>query len=233
MFRDIEDEYKKEDATIKGWITHRYTKIAHRISNFFHNIVYFIQKITRSHHCSNLDLWDLYSHLAKITLPKLVAFRAQKINGYPNNFSEWSDNCGYTKEEYDKAKSDGSIVGGEMDAWLKTIDEMIFAFEFVLYFESWDKKKKQIFIDKYKLPDLEAKIPENLHISYEYSGAEDSEASYISSGEKLSSEEQAEKKYTFLGEDRFYHNYTLEEELQKRASKGFELFGKYFRSLWD
>ena len=41
------------------------------------------------------------------------------------------------------------------------------------------------------------------------------------------------EKYSYLRRIVRYHNVNANIEIQKRASKGFELFGKHFLDLWD
>jgi len=127
-------------------------RIKYQIKNFFLHIKWSLQKMFRKYHCSDLNLWNLDIHLAKIILPKLIAFRSMPRLGYPASLQDENE-------------------------WEKILDEMIFAF-------------------KYTLADAEIKRKE------------------------------FEKKYGEINKE----NYV---KFEKRSQKGLELFGLYFRNLWD
>jgi len=127
-------------------------KIKYQIRNFFLRIKWSLQKIFRRGHCSDRNLWNLDIYLAKIILPKLIAFKSMPRVGYP------------------------ALLRDENE-WEKILDEMIFAF-------------------KYVLADAEIKRKE------------------------------FEKEYGEINQENYI-------KFEKRAQKGFELFGLYFRSLWD
>lgn len=65
------------------------------------------------------ELWSLDFSIARFVLPRLKAFRQQKINGVPASFL--SKDGGDSPEEVDKA----------IEAWKAEIDKMILAFEII------------------------------------------------------------------------------------------------------
>jgi len=204
-----------------------YSLFKHHIPGFIKEIKWCFQRLFRKHGCADIDFWGLDYHLAKIILPKLIAFRSQKLHGHPMDFSDWSedDNIGMTKEEYDEAKAKGDFIGGGHEKWLEIIDEMIFAFEYLLYTDSFDKKEKK-FYEKYGYKNPYRETDDNLTWGYNY---KTKNGDHCSSGDS----NLEEKGYIMIGKHKSYHDMELLREISVRAKKGFELFGKYFMNLWD
>jgi hypothetical protein len=205
------------------------------IVSAYWKVKYFFQKMFRKNHTSDYEEFELFSVLAKYILPKLKAFRASNIHGYPTVFGDWGSEgdpkyggMGITKAQYERDKKKGIYVGGGQEAWLKVLDEMIFAFESLSY-DGIDSKKSLAFLKKYKLPNPFLEVPENKHPSYYYKSVDSN--NFMMSGEPI--KEKDKSKYTFLGQDFHYHNYEVEKQIHERRQKGFELFGKHFQSLWD
>jgi hypothetical protein len=207
--------------------------------NLWWDIRYFLQRLFRASHTSNDEMWDLCNPLAKKILPKLKAFRNyldEHGSGYPTYFCDWNDDpkygkygwMGITKAQYMKDKKAGQYGGGGWKAWLKTVDEMIFAFEHILYMDIVESKEGLAFLKKYHLPNIWAKTRANRHASYYYRSKR---GNFMSSGRPVKKSE--EKKYTFLGKNYYYHNYEAEKKIFERAQKGLELFAKHFMSLGD
>ena len=186
--------------------------LKNRVEMMFDEVKWFFQRLFRSHHCADIDLWGMDSCLAKTILPKLKAFRRQPFHGYPSCFCEYEENCGMTKEEYDAAKTKGDIIGGEMPKWLETIDKMIFALEFILIDQGTNKKLMKKFKRVYG--DWEAEIPENKQVINWYESKKD---------DSVTTDETAGKLY----------NMKLYDDLRLKCQEGLDLFGKNFNSLWD
>jgi len=239
MFDDGGGKYIRDVENFGDWMFNLsppvYRFFVHRIPDFFRNIKWILQKIFRKHHCSDLDLWGLDSHLIKIILPKLIAFRKRDLHGYPCNFSQWDESLkdgggmGLTREEYDKAKAEGHYVGGEMEGWKKTLDEMIFAFEYHLYSDEFGKKQKS-FYEKYGYEDPHRQTEDNISWHYNYSTPD---GGHMYSGELVDLTEENYKGYTLLGKSKSYYDMQTYKEIAQRAQNGFKLFGKYFQNLWD
>jgi len=166
-----------------------YRFFVHFIPQCFYDVKYFFQRIIRKHHSADIDLWGLDYHLARIILPKLKAFRSRDLHGHPASFCDWDENIGISKEDYDKNFKEGVYVGGGQDAWLKTLDEMIYAFEYLLYSDSFDKKQKQFF-EKYGYLDPYRETDDNLSWGWNYKS---SDGGRMSCGERLSEEEEKSK----------------------------------------
>jgi hypothetical protein len=231
---------KKENPILRKLsIIFWYRSIA-RIPDWYREVKWFFQRLFRSYHASDCDIWGLHDHLAPIILGKLKAFRASPLHGYPSIFSEWGyEGCtdeyggmGMTKEEYDKAREAGDFVGGEFDAWLKTLDEMIFAFDFMTNYEASDKKRDAM-LARYGLEYPHKKIPENKRVNYVYRiGKKGEKDSHIMTSH-VPPDDPENKNREYLGEDIGYYNFELERKYYERVQKGLSLFAKHFMSLWD
>jgi hypothetical protein len=208
------------------------------LADTFRNIKWFFQRVFRSSHASDCDLWGLNHRLAEIILPKLVAFRKKEPHGYPCDFCDWEPSkndpkyggLGITKKEYDAAKKKGNYVGGGHKAWMAVIDEMIFAMEHTLVDDSCDEKKEAAFFKKWNMENPQAEIKNNAKIQYKYEEV-GKDKPMIMMTEKPPS--KVEKKWKLLEKSIHYYNGEAMKKLWDRHQKGMELFGKYFGGLWD
>lgn len=141
-------------------------------------IYWFIQKIDRGY--SDCDLWGLYDHLSDIILPRLKSFRYSSRKGVPSSFVLPMDDNELTESTKN---------------WNKTLDKMIFAFEYISSNEGFEKW----FVKKY--------------------------------GDVFQKDERYKIK-TYSDEECHYNRW-LHEEFENRCQEGLELFGRYFRNLWD
>lgn len=198
------------------------------------SIKYYTQRIYRKSHTSDRDLFELYPRLTDLILPKLEAFKNSHRAGHPMCFCDWTPTkddpkyggMGMTKAQYEKDKKKGIFKGGGMKAWDKTLDEMIFAFNFIKYHE-YGGKKQAAFFERYKIKDPTAETKANMHLNYVYKSKEDGHMMW--SGERLKNE----KKYELVKTEPIYYNTESEKALYERAEKGLQLFAKHFLSLWD
>lgn len=208
------------------------------IPDGLNSVKYFFQKMFRSHHTADYELWGLGDHLAKIILPKLIAFRNMNLHGHPIDFSEWEEEhgdyggIGITKVDYDKAIESGDMVGGGLDKWLETLDEMIFSLEYMLYHDGYDNKgqpsrKRRMFYKKHGLLDPYRETDDNLSWHYRY---KDRKNGYtMETSELLLNDE----KYEIVGKFAVYLDHEESKKHAERAHEGFKLIGKYFWNLWD
>lgn len=205
-----------------------------KIPDFFREIKWAFQRTFRSNHASDRDIWGLADHLTPILLGKLKAFRASPLHGYPAAFCDWDPedesghgHVGMTKEDYDKAKAEGHYVGGGFDAWLEALDKMVFAFDFLCYYEDFNEKRRDAMLARHGLEYPHKKIPENRKVHYAYK----SKDHYMSS--HLPPDDPDNKDREFLGEEISYYNFDLERKYYEKVQEGLELFAKYYLSLWD
>jgi hypothetical protein len=207
--------------------------IFRRIKDMYCSVKYLIQRIFRPNHLSDVDLWNLDSTMAKWIYPRLKAFIERKRYGYASIFSEYNENEWESKEQYDKAIKEGKHLGGGAEAWEKVLQEMIFAFEWKVYYECCeDEKQRDKFCKKWNIKNPHKKKLENKHIYYEYKSLEPEFARCTSDDSELDKKEP--EKYLFLRRCVHYYDSKYDVEvIEKRARKGFELFGKYFLDLWD
>ena len=175
-----------------------------KVINFFCNIKWFFQRIFRSYHASDCDLWGLSHHLADVILPKLKAFRRSNLHGYPQYFSDDEDHPGE--------------IGGGFDKWMETLDDMIFAFEFMQAEEAPDESKIRKEFNK-KYGDWEEKTEANKKTMSWYRNEDGLMTSEV--GDELVSEHV------------YYYNNDLYMKHHVRAQEGLEKFGKFFWNLWD
>lgn len=150
MFKDIEKSKIPWYEKI-SWFFHRWFE--RLISNPIREVKWFLQKVFRKNHTSDIELWGLYEYLSKYILRKLKAFKNYDRVGYPSTFASYYKDEWRSKEEYDKAVEKGDMKGGGSEAWEKCLDEMIFAFEFIIYYEHHNDKKRLAFCEKYGLED--------------------------------------------------------------------------------
>jgi hypothetical protein len=215
----------EESSWIKDLIYNIKCFFKYRLSDKIYRIKWYSQRVLRPYHSSDCDLWGLDHHLAEIILPKLKRFRSLGLHGYPMAFSEYDPNFGMTEEEYN---NDPYYVGGEMDAWLSVIDEIIFAFEYVLYSDNFDKSSKA-FYTRYGYKDPYRETEDNLSWGFSYVRID---GTHCMCGEQdLVNLDPKDIKY--IRKSKTYVDYNLIRTIGDRAQKGFELFGKYYMSLGD
>lgn len=164
-----------------------------RLIDWFYEVKYFFQRIFRSNHASDRDIFELFPRLAEIILPKLKTFR-KKTYAHPGDFVD--------DENYK-----GSVGGGQ-EKWNEYLDEMIFAFEFILADNFMNDKQLERFKKKYG--DWELKKPENLRMP------------------NLG----VTKEYYIGMVKEYYFDSKMYEAMHERCNNGLKLFGEYFRALW-
>jgi len=176
------------------------------VGNFFFSIKENFQRLTRPSHASDTDLWDLSELMIRRLLPMILAFRKMEKNSIPMDFIEYSEKSWEwkSKDEYENAIKEGRIKGGGTEGWEKTIDEIIFAFEWYLYCRHRSAQGEDAlkFYEKYGYKNPYAEIEENKSVSLN-------------------------------GEFVQYRNEQIVDEIEKRADKGFKIFFEYFLDFWD
>jgi hypothetical protein len=204
-----------------------------RIRDMYYSIKYMIQWIFRPNHLSDMELWNLDLTMAKWIYPRLKVFVKKKRNGYPGIFSEYNKNEWKSKEEYEEAIKTGKHLGGGTEAWDEILQEMIFAFEWKIYYEDYNnEKQRDKFCKKWGIKNPHEKRLENKRINYVYKSLEPGFAGCTSDDPELDKKEP--EKYLFLRRHVYYYDVKYDTEIiARRAQKGFELFGKYFSNLWD
>lgn len=202
-------------------------RIPFRIKDFLKSIKYLLQRIFRKSHASDLQLWNLGYDIIKYTYPKLKAFVEMDKSGYPIDFEEYNSEHWKSKEEYNKSLEAGDHTGGGKEKWNEILNEMLFAFEFK-YLE--DSAKDDGFYKRWNIENPYEEKEENLRFSYQYNLEN---GRMISTSEPLSDEEIKKRGATLNNLRKYHLNYELLNEHEKRAQRGFELFGKYLTTMWD
>lgn len=226
------------------WLKYFFPRKWIKIKDIYYEIKYAIQKIFIGY--SDMQVIEMYSELAHHIWPIIKDYR-KNHQGYPAVFSEYNEDEWGSKEKYDKAIADGSMLGGGSEAWLKIVDQIIFSFEFIITEDSSPrtrKEKKMVKEFKNKYGDVWEKKDNNKQ-KYNYhlfvNENEDIKDTDIASAhipeenfdENTIAEEEA-KGMTYKGfkKRNFYHNDELAKELNDKCEKGLELFGKWFRAFW-
>jgi hypothetical protein len=156
----------------------------------------------------NYDTWSLDHTLAQIIYPALLQLKATK-HGVPHNFStvggeDWSD-----QDSFDFYKEDtNELFDQRVKEWDETLDKMIWAFQ-------------QLAFDNYE--------EQYYHGKAEYD--------FVKSDKQYPNPITGKLEDTFQMVDKNpdEHWYDSEGHLlhEQRIQEGLELFGKYYRSLWD
>jgi hypothetical protein len=203
------------------------------LKDCFYNIQYMLQRIFRSNHIADIDRWNMGFCMARWLYPRIKAFVAQNRHGYPGCFSEYHENEWKCREEYDQAVRDGKILGGGAEAWNNILQEILFAFEWLLEYDDWkSEKRRDAFCKKWGLRNPHEKSIENKRVGYVYDCLEPGLATCISEEPELDKKEP--EKYRFRKRYVYYYDVRYDTEvIGKRAQEGFEAFGKYFQNFWD
>jgi len=224
---DFDDEREKIKFYKKLFFFLKY-----RTRDLYYDIKYKSQRIFRRNHLSDIDLWGFDSTMAEWIYPRLKAFINKKRHGYPGIFSEYNENEWENREKYNKAIAAGIYLGGGSEAWEKTLQEILFAFEWKLHFKDYStESQRDNFCKKWNIKNPFTKNLENKFIHYKYKCLEPDLAFCISDKPDLDKKEP--EKYSYTGRVVSYYNVKVHHEIQERAQRGFELFGKFFLSFWD
>jgi hypothetical protein len=155
------------------------------------------------------DTYDMDSTLALIVLPMLKQLKERKHG------AAYVDPDDVPKELRPKEKDEYGTDDTHFARWDWVLNEMIFAFETKAGdLQEWDDE----FHETGEMSDMEfvGIGPAQLRLfPDEHGEMEDYELYEWKSGKKRKFDQEGYKKY------------------QKRISKGFELFGKYYEGLWD
>jgi hypothetical protein len=233
FFDDGDGDHKKiRNHAEKLLIKIGFYRFIHWVSELPGEIKCVCQHVFSKGHISYKDLWSLDFVFAKWMYPRLKRFIASNRHGYPSDFSEYVDHEWKSREEYDKAISDGRIHGGGMEAWNKILNEMLFWFEWRLNYKWGSEKEEEAFCKKWGLKNPHAHIAENKQIDYVYKDLTPGMATMMS--EESDCDVKEPDKYVFLGRRVMYYNVKYDcDVIGKRAEARLALFGKYLENLWD
>lgn len=156
----------------------------------------------------NTDLWDGPENLAAIIYPFLKKYK--KISdGYPGEFGK--------KRPWEEDSEDNK---DRLEEWNAIVDKMIFA---MYWKKEWDNPfKKEYFKNKSKILKLHKKELNKLSDE----DIQTHNGSYWRSSPRAKREDELCQELS----DQYYKNLSEHERL---VQEGCELFGKYFRHLWD
>jgi len=154
------------------------------------------------------DTWGLDHTLALIILPALIQLKHTK-HGVPSNFVNDSAEDYHSQATFEFMKDDKDEVFQKgCDKWEETLDKMIWSFQQIV-FEDYDSK--------YHHGDMKI-------------GWKESPREYLNpiTG-------KMEKVFEMVDENPSEHWYDIvgHQLHEERIQEGLELFGKYYRNLWD
>jgi hypothetical protein len=156
----------------------------------------------------NYDTWSLDHTLAHVIYPGLVQLRATK-HGVPSEFANVGGDNASSQDSFDfyKETYDEAFDLG-IDRWNETLDKMIWSFDQIL---------RADYDEKYHHGKLEWDFVESDHT---YPNPVTG---------------KLEKTYQMVDKNPNEHWYDMEGHTlhEERIQEGLELFGKYFRNLWD
>ena len=237
----------------------RIKRIFHFFEGWFYSVKVFFQRLFDKDHLSPNDIWNLSWSLAPKIYKYILRFKKMERNGYPGYFSEYNENEWKCKEDWKQAVKDGRFdpdvsagtISGK-DKWEQILDKILFSFEWLTQIEGClSDRKAQAFYDKWGLKNPYAENEENKRVDYIYEmlpnyikEQEDNDKTGLMKDygglapECMSSQSDLHikdpDKYRLLGEKVMYYNIEYEMDvIEKRVQEGLDLFGKYFRNLWD
>ena len=186
-----------------------------------------LQRMFRKNKLADCDIWNANYVLSKKILDAVVAYKKSDRHGYPGTFSEYNDHEWKCKEDYDAKIANGDMIGGGPDAWEKILDKIIMAFEYLV--NDGNREKEKEWFTKYFGFSPYDENECNLHISYSYKplDAKKNIGSVMSSTmPDLDTVEWCTKSTSYLNMDLIFY-------AEEYVNEGCELFGKFFRNLWD
>ncbi len=159
----LDDKDRKLDdwafEHLPGWLY----RVPTRIRSVMFEVKSILQKIFRRNHLSDKEVWNTGSYMIANIHRRLVAFIKTERMGFPSAYADYEENLGWTRDEYDKAKANGNVIGGGKEQWEKDLNEMLFACEFEM---NESKRNEELFYKKWKIESPFAKTKENLCESF-------------------------------------------------------------------
>jgi len=115
-----------------------------KISDVYTSLKYYIQRSFRGY--SDYQVIELFSSEASHILPILKGFR-EHTECIPPAFAEWAPEYGVLQGEYEASPD---YVGGGFEAWLETIDNIIWSFTFLVAQDEPTTRKEKVWVKEFK-----------------------------------------------------------------------------------
>jgi len=157
----------------------------------------YYQKLVRDTHTSDEECWDLFYYLSVDIYKKLKEFR-----------------------RFQETKGIGIPVGLSNEKWLSIIDEMLFAFWYIISEDGSTKIAKEFKKTYGDIYEEDEKYNDPFKI---FKNKETGE---------LSNQKHSEEDETIF-DLKCYYNKDLHMKFEVRKEKGLKLFSKYFQNLCD
>jgi hypothetical protein len=219
LYQD-EENFK---PTIKLFFYSLYRTIRGLPPIFFFRMLF--QKIFRFNHISDCELWETSDTMAKKILPLLYAFKKMKRHGIPNIYSEYDENSGWeSKEAYDEAVKNGTIIGGGEEVWERDIDHIIHSLEYV----AWESSKKinKWYIDNFGMDPYS----EDIRNKYKYYTFKNKGSNGLRG---MTFHNPPDREVENLEEHESYGNHELLQYIDNYVNAGLMKLGYLWRNFWD
>jgi hypothetical protein len=190
-----------------------------------------LQRIFRSNHLADCDIWEAGYTIAKQSLKIVKAFKDYDRHGIPSIFSEYHENEWKSKEEYDKAIADGKMLGGGQDAWEKVLDHIIMALEYKANEGNKAKLEEEWWIKYFGMNPYDESNRCNKYEKYEFRYKDDNKN--IGCHMTFDSPPEDPERCEYIKKEICYGNSELVRYAEELVQEGFELFGKYCTAMWD
>jgi hypothetical protein len=189
-----------------------------------------LQRLFRSDHLSDNQIWEAGFYMSKYCLKMLYAFKKYDRHGYPSTFSEYNENEWNSKEDYNDAIKRGDLLGGGPSEWEKVLDHIIMALEFKA-FEGNEKKMHDWWIKYFGMDPWDETNECNKYVKYDFCYKDDpsSLGSHMSFGKPPEDIDRCE----YLKKETCYGNTELMLYANKIVQLGFIQMGTFWESLWD
>ena len=187
-----------------------------------------LQRIFRPSHISDNMIWNAYHYMAKDILKMLYMFKKHERHGYPGYFAEYHENEWKSKKEYDDKIESGEMEGGGFEAWERTLDHIIMAFEYIVY-EGHHKKETEWFMKHFGMDPYLDNDERNMNVNYHYREIDAPKGI----GSTMSSTPPDLDKVTWAKKSVYYINGELIRYAEHVVADGIYLYAKFFRSFWD
>lgn len=159
----------------------------------------------------HIDTWDTHSMdhtLALIILPMLKQLK-EKSHGAPNvDNDDVPDHLRPSESDIEKFNYDGTTDENYFKRWNYVLDEMIFAFEHIID-DSWE--------EEYRSGELDIDWVKKEETMYNPITQKNEEVYEMVTGPK----------------DTYKVDWDSIKKVENRIQNGLNLFGKYYRALWD
>jgi hypothetical protein len=159
-------------------------------------------------HIDNYDTWNMDNTLAQIIYPMLLQLKATK-HGVPSDFAEVGGESYESQDSFDFYKEDtNKLFEEKIKGWDEVLDKMIWSFQQLAH-DNYDDRYHHG-VGEYDWVETDKQYPNPV------------------TGKMEPTYQMVDK-----NPDEHWYDHVGHKLHEDRMQEGFELFGKYFRNLWD